>query len=158
MDFVFEDTVKLEVTRLRLETAPSFKPTEYGFQCRLVQNEKMISIYAFCFKNFKQPDSNDDDKAVWGKVTVNLATLSKASDRLSRGLEHRSIRIGLSREYIRMLGESNEHMSFVRAGNGFSTAHWHPDDDIKTIIQYRLTAQKLIKLAGFFLDSCFPDS
>ena len=148
VDFDFGETVKLEVTRLKLETAPAFKPTEIGLQCRLVQNEKIISIYAFCFKDFKQLDSNDDDKAEWGKVAIKLATLSKASDRLSRGLEHRSIRIGLSREYIRMLGESNEHMSFVRAGNGFSTAHWHPDDDIKTIIQYRLTAQKLIKLAG----------
>ena len=148
VDFVFGETVKLEVTRLKLETAPSFKPTEYGLQCRLVQNEKMISIYAFCFKDFKQPDSNDDNKAAWGKVTVNLATLSKASDRLSRGLEHRSIRIGLSREYIRMLGESDVHMSFVRAGNGFSKAHWHLDSDIEAIIQYRLTAQKLIKLTG----------
>ena len=32
VDFVFGDTVKLEVARLKLETAPSFKPTEYGLQ------------------------------------------------------------------------------------------------------------------------------
>ena len=100
VDFVFGDNVKLEVARLKLETTPSFKPSEYGFQCRLVQNEKMVSIHAFCFKDFEKPDSNDDSKAVWGKVEVDLATLSKASEKLSRGLEHRSIKIGLSREYI----------------------------------------------------------
>ena len=39
-------------------------------------------------------------------------------------------------------------MAFVSAGHGFQTAHWHSDEDIQGIIQYRLTAQKLIKLAG----------
>ena len=40
VDFVFGDLVKLEVPKLKLETTPSFKPSEYGFQCRLVQSEK----------------------------------------------------------------------------------------------------------------------
>ena len=83
---------------MRLELTPSFKPTEYGFQCRLTQNDKVVSIQAFCFKDFQKPDSSDDSKAVWGKIEVTLATLSKASEKLSRGLETRAIRIGLSRE------------------------------------------------------------
>ena len=33
VDFDIGETVKLEVTRLKLETAPTFKPTEIGLQC-----------------------------------------------------------------------------------------------------------------------------
>ena len=124
VDFVFGDLVKLEVPKLKLETTPSFKPSEYGFQCRLVQSEKIVSIHGFCFKNFEQPDSNDDSNAVWGKVVVDLATLSKASEKLSRGLEHRTIKIGLSREYIRKVGDSGVQMSYIQAGNGFLKEHW----------------------------------
>ena len=148
VDFDIGETVKLEVTKLKLETAPNFKPTEIGLQCRFMQSEKIVSLCAFCYKDFKQLDSTDSDTAEWGRVEIKLATFSKASDKLSRGLENRSIRIGLSKEYIRMIGKSNVPMAFVSAGNGFKTAHWHSDDDIQGIIQYRLTAQKLIKLAG----------
>ena len=153
VEFDFGDFVKIEVPKLKLETTPSFKPSEYGFQCRLVQSEKIVSIHGFCFKNFEQPDSNDDSNAVWGKVVVNLATLSKASEKLSRGLEHRSIKIGLSREYIRKVGDSNVHMSYIQAGNGFLKEHWHEHSDIEEIIKHRLTNQKLVKLAGDHKDS-----
>ena len=90
VDFVFGDNIKLEVARLKLELTPSFKPTEYGFQCRLTQNDRVVSIQAFCFKDFQKPDSSDDSKAVWGKIEVTLATLSKASEKLSRGLENKN--------------------------------------------------------------------
>ena len=148
VDFNFGETVKLEVTRLKLEIAPTFKPNEIGLQCKFVQSEKLVSLCAFCYKDFKQLDINDSDTAEWGRVVIRLAIFSKASDRLNRGLETRSIQIGLSREYIRMIGDSNVPMAYVCAGNGFQTAHWHPDEDIQDIIQYRLTAQKLIKLAS----------
>ena len=148
VDFDFGETVKSEVTRMKLETAPTFKPNEIGLQCKFVQSEKVVSLCAFCYKDFKQLDINDSDTAEWGRVVIRLAIFSKASDKLNRGLETRSIQIGLSREYIRMIGDSNVPMAFVSAGNGFQFAHWHSDEDIQGIIQYRLTAQKLVKLAG----------
>ena len=42
VDFVFGDNIKLEVARLKLEPTPSFKPSEYGFQCRLIQNPGIL--------------------------------------------------------------------------------------------------------------------
>ena len=133
---------------MKLETAPTFKPTEIGLQCRFVQSEKIVSLCAFCYKDFKQLDSNDSDTAEWGRVVIRLAIFSKASDKLSRGLESRSIRIGLAREYVRMIGESNRIMVFVSAGNGFQSSHWHSEEDVLDIVQYRLKTQKLIKLAS----------
>ena len=146
VEFDFGDFVKNEVTKLKLEPTPSFKPSEYGFQCKLVQSEKNVSIHGFCLKNYSQPDSNDDLQ--WGKIVVDLATLSKASERLSRGLEHRTIKIGLSREYIRKVGDSNVQMSYIKAGNGFLVEHWHEHSDIEEIIKHRLTNQKMVKIAG----------
>ena len=147
VDFDLGENVKSEVARMKIET-PNFKPNEIGLQCKFVQSEKVVSLWAFCYKNFKQLDINDGDTAEWGRVVIRLAIFSKASDRLCRGLESRSIRIGLAREYIRMIGDSNMLMAFVCAGNGFQSAHWHSDEDIQDIVQYRLKAQKLIKLAS----------
>ena len=45
VDFDFGETIKLEVTRLKLETAPTFKPTEIGLQCRFMQSEKIASCF-----------------------------------------------------------------------------------------------------------------
>ena len=39
-------------------------------------------------------------------------------------------------------------MVFVSAGNGFKSSHWHEEEDVLDIVQYRLKAQKLIKLAS----------
>ena len=147
VDFDLGENVKSEVARMKIET-PNFKPNEIGLQCKFVQSEKVVSLWAFCYKDFKQLDINDSDTAEWGRAVIRLANFSKASDRLSCGLESRSIRIGLSREYIRMIGDSNMLMAFVCAGNGFQSAHWHSDEDIQDIVQYRLKAQKLIKLAS----------
>ena len=148
VDFELGENMKSEVIKMKLDIAPSFRPNEIGLQCKFVQSEKVISLWAFCYKDFKQLDINDSDAAEWGRAVIKLASFSKASDRLSRGLESRSIRIGLAREYIRMIGDSNMLMAFVCAGNGFQSAHWHSDEDIQDIVQYRLKAQKLIKLAS----------
>ena len=77
VEFDFGEFVEIEVPKLKLETTPSFKPSEYGFQCKLVQSEKNVSIHGFCLKNYEQPDSNTGLR--WGKIVVDLATLSKAS-------------------------------------------------------------------------------
>ena len=148
VDFELGENMKSEVIKMKLDIAPSFRPNEIGLQCKFVQSEKVISLWAFCYKDFKQLDINDSDSAEWGRAVIKLASFSKASERLSRGLESRSIRIGLAREYIKMIGDSNMLMAFVCAGNGFQSAHWHSDEDIQDIVQYRLKAQKLIKLAS----------
>ena len=48
----------------------------------------------------------------------------------------------------KMIGESKKLMVFVSAGNGFQSSHWHEEEDVLDIVQYRLKAQKLIKLAS----------
>ena len=100
--FDFGDSVQVEVPKLKLESTPNFKPSEYGFQCKLIQSEKDVLIHGFCYKNYEQPDSTDGHR--WGKIVVKLASLSKAAEKLSRGLEQRTIKIGLSREYVRKIG------------------------------------------------------
>ena len=119
VDFELGENMKSEVIKMKLDIAPSFRPNEIGLQCKFVQSEKVVSLWAFCYKNFKQLDINDGDTAEWGRVVIRLAIFSKASDRLCRGLESRSIQIGLSRDYIRMIGDSNVPMAYVCAGNGF---------------------------------------
>ena len=148
VNFELGENMKSEATKMKLDIAPSFRPNEIGLQCKFVQSEKVISLWAFCFKDFKRLDIADSDTAIWGRAVIKLASLSKASEKLSRGLESRSIRIGLAREYVRMIGESNRLMVFVSAGNGFQSAHWHSEEDIQDIVQYRLKTQKLIKLAS----------
>ena len=148
VNFEIGENMKTEALRLKLDMAPNFRPNEIGLQCKFIQSEKVISLWAFCLKDFKRLDVADSDTAVWGRAVIRLASLTKASEKLSRGLESRSIRIGLAREYIRMIGESNKFMVFVSAGNGFKSSHWHEEEDVLDIVQYRLKAQKLIKLAS----------
>ena len=148
VNFEIGENMKTEALRLKLDMAPNFRPNEIGLQCKFIQSEKVISLWAFCLKDFKRLDVADSDTAVWGRAVIRLASLTKASEKLSRGLESRSIRIGLAREYIRMVGESKKLMVFVSAGNGFKSSHWHEEEDVLDIVQYRLKAQKLIKLAS----------
>ena len=147
-NFELGENMKSEAMKMKLDMAPSFRPNEIGLQCKFIQSEKVISLWAFCFKDFKRLDIADCDTAVWGRAVIKLASLTKESERLSRGLESRSIRIGLAREYVRMIGESNRIMVFVSAGNGFQSSHWHSEEDVLDIVQYRLKTQKLIKLAS----------
>ena len=121
--FDFGDSVQVEVPKLKLESTPNFKPSEFGFQCKLIQSEKDVLIHGFCYKNYDQPDSPKGLR--WGKIVVKLASLSKAAEKLSRGLEQRTIKIGLSREYVRKIGALNVQCSFIKAGNGFLHDHWH---------------------------------
>ena len=147
--FEIDDNVQVEVVKLKLDSSPSFKPSEYGFQCKFIQIEKTIEIHGFCWKNYEIPDSSTN--ARWGKITVKLATLHKAAEKLSRGLEQRTIRIGLSREYVRKvgaIGDAKYYCSFIKKGNGFKEDHWHDHDDIEKIIKARLNTQKLVKIAG----------
>ena len=144
--FDFGDSVQVEVPKLKLESTPNFEPSEFGFQCKLIQSEKDVLIHGFCLKNFEQPDSTVGH--CWGKIVVKLASLSKASEKLSRGLEQRTINIGLPREYIRKIGASNVQCSYIKAGNGFLHDHWHEHSDIEEIIKTRLTNQKMVKIAG----------
>ena len=148
VNFEIGENMKTEAVKMKLDMAPNFRPNEIGLQCKFIQSEKVISLWAFCLKDFKRLDVADSDTAVWGRAVIRLASLTKASEKLSRGLESRSIRIGLAREYIRMVGESKKLMVFVSAGNGFKSSHWHEEEDVLDIVQYRLKAQKLIKLAS----------
>ena len=113
--FEIDDNVQVEVVKLKLDSSPNFKPSEYGFQCKFIQIEKTIEIHGFCWKNYEIPDSSTNTRR--GKITVKLATLQKAAEKLSRGLEQRTIRIGLSREYIRKvgaIGDVNYYCSFIK--------------------------------------------
>ena len=101
--FEIDDNVQVEVVKLKLDSSPNFKPSEYGFQCKFIQIEKTVEIHMFCWKNYEIPDRSTE--ARWGKITIKLATLHKAAEKLSRGLEQRTIRIGLSREYVRKVGD-----------------------------------------------------
>ena len=148
VSFELGEDIKTEAVKMKLDMTPSFRPNEIGLQCKFIQSDKVISLWAFCLKDFKRLDVADSNTAVWGRAVIRLASLTKASERLSRGLESRSIRIGLAREYIKMIGESKKLMVFVSAGNGFQSSHWHEEEDVLDIVQYRLKAQKLIKLAS----------
>ena len=70
VDFEFGDTVQVEVIKLKLDSTPNFKTSEYGFQCKLIQSEKDVLIHGFCYKNYELPDSPR-----WGKIVVKLASL-----------------------------------------------------------------------------------
>ena len=149
VNFEFGDNVQVEVVKLKLDSSPNFKTSEYCFQCKLIQVEKDVEIHSFCYKNYELPDSSASPR--WGKFAVKLATLSKAAEKLSRGLEQRTIKIGLSREYVRKIGTfagKTYFCSFVKAGNGFNQNHWHDHDDIEEIIKARLSTQKMVKIAG----------
>ena len=82
VEFVFGDDVPVEVVKLKLDSSPSFKTSEYGFQCKLIQVEKDVLIHGFCYKNYELPDSSASPR--WGRVVVTLASLSKAAEKLSR--------------------------------------------------------------------------
>ena len=69
---------------------------------KFIQIEKTIEIHGFCLKNYGDPDNPAG--AQWGKIQVKLATLQKPTEKLSKGLEKRNIRMGLSKEYIRRVG------------------------------------------------------
>ena len=97
--FQLDDNVIVEVVKEKLESSPNFKLNEYGFQMKFIQTEKTIEIHGFCLKNYGNPD--DPDGAQWGKIQVKLATLQKPTEKLSKGLEKRNVRMGLSKEYIR---------------------------------------------------------
>ena len=36
VDFEFGDSVQVEVPKLKLDSTPNFKTSEYGFQCKLI--------------------------------------------------------------------------------------------------------------------------
>ena len=97
--FQLDDNVAVEVIKEKLESSPNFKQSEYGFQMKFIQSEKTIEIHGFCLKNFGDPDNPSGTQ--WGKIQVKLATLQKPTEKLSKGLEKRNVRMGLSKEYIR---------------------------------------------------------
>ena len=140
VDFQLDENLKVEVVKEKLESSPSFKVGEYGFQIKFVQTEKSIGIHGFCLKNYGNPD--DPDGAQWGKIQVKLATLQKPTEKLSKGLEKRNIRMGLSKEYIRRVGTRDNVRclySFVKRGHGFLVDHWHQHEDVERIIKTRIS-------------------
>ena len=148
VEFQLDDNVIVEVVKEKLESSPSFKLSEYGFQMKFIQVEKTIEIHGFCLKNYRDPDSPAGTQ--WGKVKVKLATLQRPTEKLSKGLQNRNIRMGLSKEYIRRVrtrGSERCLYSFVKGGHGFLVNHWHQHDDVERIIKTRISKQKQIKIA-----------
>ena len=47
VDFQLGDNLEVEVVKEKLESSPSFKVGEYGFQIKFVQTEKTIGIHGF---------------------------------------------------------------------------------------------------------------
>ena len=79
--FQLDGNVIVEVGKEKLESSPSFKLSEYGFQMKFMQIEKTIEIHGFCLKNYGDPDNPSGTQ--WGKIQVKLATLQKPTEKLS---------------------------------------------------------------------------
>ena len=138
-----------EVAREKLESSPNFKVEEYGLQIRFFQEDKVIGIKGFCFKNFEWPNCSSNTR--WGKIQVPIASFKKNEVKLTKGLERRQIKMGLSKAYVRKIGYKDDkkiYCSFVKAGEGFTKDHWHDERDIEKLIGMRIEHQKQIKIAG----------
>ena len=149
VEFQLNDNVAVEVVKEKLDSSPNFKLSEYGFQMKFIQSEKTIEIHGFCLKNFGDPDNPSGTQ--WGKIQIKLATLQKPTEKLSKGLEKRNVRMGLSKEYIRRVEDRGGEKclySFVTKGNGFLVSHWHQHEDVERIIKTRISRQKQIKIAN----------
>ena len=46
--FQLDENLEVEVVKEKLDSSPSFKVGEYGFQIKFVQTEKSIGIHGFC--------------------------------------------------------------------------------------------------------------
>ena len=90
-----------EVAREKLESSPNFKVEEYGLQIRFFQEDKVIGIKGYCLKNFERPDCSSN--AHWGKICVQIASFRKNEVKLTKGLERRHIKMGLSKAYVRKI-------------------------------------------------------
>ena len=139
-----------EVTREKLELSPSFKVEEYGLQLKFYQKDREVGIKGYCLKNFDKPECASDAK--WGKIVITLASFRKHEMKLNKGLERRKIQMGLSTAYVRKIAHNNEgtefECSYVRAGSGFKTNHWHDEIDVENIIQKRIEQHKQVRIAG----------
>ena len=147
---LMSDGLAEEVAREKLELSPNFKVEEYGLQLRFYQEDRVIGIKGYCLKNFSKPDCSSD--ARWGKISIPLASFRKNEVKLNKGLERRHIKMGLSTAYVRRITHNKENekieCSYIRAGGGFKTNHWHDEIDVEHIIRTRIEQQRQVKIAG----------
>ena len=101
-EYVINQSSETEVVERKLPVIPpASKKGEYIFVMRLYRANEEAGVEGFCKGNFNNPESQNPEERVWGKMKIPLCSLTDTKTTLDKGLKDRQIRMGFSSSYLR---------------------------------------------------------
>ena len=115
---------------------------------RLYRANEDAGVEGFCKGNYNNPESQDPEEKVWGKMKIPLCSLTDTKTTLDKGLKDRQIRMGFSSSYLRKQLSPGNWGKWILKSREFAESHWHASTDFDQIVKMRVENSKQAKLAG----------